>query len=44
MIATQVMADTTLKGNFLKCTPTGDGSACLHDTIIKFGRSASGGR
>ena len=40
MIATQVMADTTLKGNFLKCTFTGDGSACLKDTITKFGRRA----
>ena len=38
MIATQVMADATLKKNFMKCTPTGDGKACLHDTIIKFGR------
>ena len=40
MIATQVMADATLKKNFLKCTPTGDGKACLHDTIIQFGRRA----
>lgn len=39
-IATQVMADTTLKGNFLKCTFTGDGSACLKDTITTFGRRA----
>lgn len=40
MIATQVMADATLKKNFLKCTPTGDGKACLHDTIVQFGRRA----
>ena len=40
MIATQVMADATLKKNFMKCTPTGDGKACLHDTIIQFGRKA----
>ena len=40
MIATQVMADANLKKNFLKCTPTGDGKACLHDTIIQFGRRA----
>ena len=40
MIATQVMSDATLKKNFMKCTPTGDGKACLHDTIIQFGRRA----
>jgi hypothetical protein len=40
MIATQVMASSTLKGNFLKCTFSGDGSACLKDTINKFGRRA----
>ena len=40
MIATQVMADATLKKNFMKCTPTGDGKACLHDTIVQFGRKA----
>jgi hypothetical protein len=40
MIAAQVMADPALKANFLKCTPTGDGSACLHDTIVAFGRRA----
>ena len=39
-IAAQVMADPTLKANFLKCTPTGDGKACLHDTIVQFGRRA----
>jgi hypothetical protein len=40
LIATQVMADATLKKNFMACTPTGDGKACLHDTIVKFGRKA----
>jgi hypothetical protein len=35
-----VIADATLKKNFMACTPTGDGKACLHDTIIKFGRKA----
>ncbi len=40
MLSAQVMADPTLKANFLKCTPTGDGSACLHDTIVAFGRRA----
>lgn len=39
-ISAQVMADPTLKANFLKCTPTGDGKACLHDTIVQFGRKA----
>ncbi|WP_434045025.1 MULTISPECIES: DUF1592 domain-containing protein [Sorangium] len=40
MIAAQVMADPALKENFLKCTPSGDGAACLHDTIVAFGRRA----
>jgi Protein of unknown function (DUF1595)/Protein of unknown function (DUF1587) len=40
MIAAQVIADPTLKANFLKCTPSGDGTACLHDTILQFGRRA----
>jgi uncharacterized protein DUF1592/uncharacterized protein DUF1588/uncharacterized protein DUF1585/uncharacterized protein DUF1595/uncharacterized protein DUF1587 len=39
-IAAQVMADPTLKAKFLKCTPSGDGKACLHDTIVQFGRRA----
>jgi len=39
-IAAQVMADPTLKANFLKCTPSGDGKACLHETIVQFGRRA----
>ncbi|XXU51030.1 DUF1592 domain-containing protein [Sorangium sp. So ce1014] len=40
MIAAQVMKDPAFKGRFLKCTPSGDGAACLHDTIIEFGRRA----
>jgi hypothetical protein len=40
LIATQVMTDATLKKNFMKCTPTGDGKTCLHDTIVQFGRKA----
>ena len=40
MIASQVIADATLKKKFLGCTPTGDGKACFHDTIVKFGRRA----
>jgi hypothetical protein len=39
-IAAQVMADPALRAKFLKCTPTGDGKACLHDTIVEFGRRA----
>jgi len=40
LIAAQVMGDATLKKNFMKCTPTGDGKTCLHDTIVQFGRKA----
>jgi len=40
MIAAQVMADPALRANFIKCTPTGDGKACLHDTVVQFGRRA----
>ncbi len=40
MIAAQVIADPTLKANFMKCTPSGDGTSCLHDTIVEFGRRA----
>jgi len=39
-IAAQVMASTTLRPNFLKCTLTGDGKQCLYDTITQFGRRA----
>lgn len=40
MISAQVLADPTLKAHFMTCTPSGDGSACLHDTIVAFGRRA----
>jgi hypothetical protein len=40
MIAKQVMADPALKGKFLKCTPVAGDAACLHSTIIDFGRRA----
>jgi hypothetical protein len=40
MISQQVMADSTLSKNFMKCTPSGDGKQCLHDTIVQFGRRA----
>jgi hypothetical protein len=39
-IAKQVMADPALKGKFLKCTPVAGDTACLHSTIIEFGRRA----
>jgi hypothetical protein len=39
-IAAQVIASTTLRSNFLKCTLTGDGKQCLYDTIAQFGRRA----
>jgi len=41
-IATQVMADPTLKKNFISCTPStsGAGATCFHDTIVAFGRKA----
>ena len=39
-IAAQVIADPTLRSRFLACTPDGDGTACLHDTIVTFGRRA----
>jgi len=40
MVATQVLTDASLKKKFMECTPSGDGKACLHDTIVKFGRKA----
>ena len=40
MLAQQVLADPKLKASFMTCTPTGDGSQCLHDTIVAFGRRA----
>lgn len=40
MVAKQVMADPALKGKFLKCTPVAGDTACLHATILEFGRRA----
>jgi uncharacterized protein DUF1588/uncharacterized protein DUF1592/uncharacterized protein DUF1585/uncharacterized protein DUF1595/uncharacterized protein DUF1587 len=39
-IAAQVMADPILRRRFMACEPTGDGNACLKETIIAFGRRA----
>ncbi len=39
-LAATVMADPALKANFMKCTPAGDGAACLSETIVDFGRRA----
>lgn len=39
-ISKQVMGDPELARRFLVCTPEGDGSACLHDSIVAFGRRA----
>jgi hypothetical protein len=39
-IAAQVMGDAELRSHFIACTPTGDGSACLRDTVVAFGRRA----
>lgn len=39
-IAAEVMSDPTLMQNFIKCTPEGDGSACLSETVAEFGRRA----
>jgi hypothetical protein len=39
-IAKQVIADPMLKSKFMKCTPSGDGAACLTETIKQFGRRA----
>lgn len=39
-IAKKVMADATLKSNFMKCTPAGDGTDCLKSTIVDFGLRA----
>lgn len=40
MVAAQVMADPTLKANFISCTPVAGDNTCLHDTIVQFGRRA----
>lgn len=39
-IASQVMADATLKGKLVSCTPAGDGSACAAQLIQSFGQRA----
>lgn len=39
-IAEQVIADASLKANFLTCTPDPADSTCFHDTIVEFGRRA----
>lgn len=39
-ITNEVMGNPTLKANFMKCTPEGDGDACLRATITEFGRRA----
>jgi hypothetical protein len=39
-IATQVIGDPTLRGNFLKCTPTAGDPSCFSSTIVEFGRRA----
>jgi hypothetical protein len=39
-IATSVMADPALRANYVRCTPVGDGAACLSETIRDFGRRA----
>lgn len=40
LIAAQVMADPASRAKFIECTPTGDGTECLRETIVKFGRRA----
>lgn len=39
-VAAQVMADPTLRANFMRCTPAPDDATCFHDTIVEFGRRA----
>lgn len=39
-IADQVMSDPALKSRFMKCTPAGDGTECLRQTIVEFGKRA----
>jgi hypothetical protein len=39
-IATQVIADATLKSKFLKCTPVAGDTTCFDSTISEFGRRA----
>lgn len=39
-IANAVMGDAALKAKFMKCTPAGDGTDCLKQTIVDFGKRA----
>lgn len=39
-IAADVMADETMRSNFVTCTPVDDGAACLSQIITEFGRKA----
>jgi len=39
-IATQVMADATMKSRFVTCAPEGDGAACAAQLIQSFGQRA----
>jgi len=39
-ISTQVLADPSLKSNFIRCTPEPGNESCFHDTIVEFGRRA----
>jgi hypothetical protein len=39
-IADQVMSDPTLKARFMKCTLVADGTDCLRQTIVDFGKRA----
>jgi len=39
-VAAQVLADPALKTRFMDCAPGLETSACLHDTIVQFGRRA----
>lgn len=39
-IAKKVMADPTMKAKFMACTPAGDGTDCLKQTIVDFGLRA----
>jgi len=39
-LAAQVIADAALHARFIACAPNSEQSACLHDTIVTFGRRA----
>lgn len=40
LVAKQVIQTPALKSKFMECTPAGDGTDCLKETIAKFGRKA----